>query len=450
MAYFNHSFEKTFPATLATQATVGTPGDPGAAAEVTDGILTEVGVHVTNLKSTNPTEGYLLGPGVTGFFDAKTDLSIDLAANTTCCNFYVAAASIKINDKQGPFHGGYQQAHKSKEINPKFLRKAWGVEGNLPSRAAVQIGGTPDNIAANASCDKEFLCGEDYNLRIEVKGTPALRFANHNLYQTLQANGGCCATAGVPAPVNPAMIYLQWARQIVGDSTNIVGGEPGNPYLKDFIRPIIIADGVSYAADEATLADEGLAAGNTFALLDTLTPTVVGMVLLGSYVDTQFSDCTFQTMDYYQKEPIQIFASEVDLNGDPCTFEGLCVVTTCNGIQANGLGDTVVREMILSESYLQNPMANDLRIREITQGTEAYNVFQRTAVYSKFYMLHTVPRYSNPSGTFDNDQYLLCIVGNDAMVNALKTSVDTMNAACGNACEVADIHVTTPCTLTLP
>jgi hypothetical protein len=439
MAYFNHAFQKAFPATLATQATAGVVGDPGGVAGVTDGILTEVGVHVSNLKSVHPTEGYLLGPGVTGFFDAKTDLSIDLAANTTCCNFYVGAAAIKINDKQGPFHGGYQQAHKSKEINPKYLRKAWGVEGNLPSRAVVQIGGTPDNIAGDATCDKEFLCGEDYNLRIEVKGTPALRFANHNLYQTLQANGGCCATPGVPAPVNPSMIYLQWARQIVDD-----------PYLKDFIRPIIIADGDSYAYDAAAITEEGLNAGNTFDLLETLTPTVVGMVLLGAYADTQFSDCTFQTMDYYQKEPIQIYASEVDLNGDPCAFEGLCVVTTCNGIQANGLGETVVREMILSESYLQNFTANDLRIREITQGTEAYNVFQRTAIYSKFYMLHTVPRFNNPSGTFDNDQYLLCIIGNDAMVAALKADVDTMNAACGNACEVADIHVTAPCPFTLP
>ena len=30
----------------------------------------------------------------------------------------------------------------------------------------------------------------------------------------------------------------------------------------------------------------------------------------------------------------------------------------------------------------------------------------RTAFYACYYLLHSVPRYNNPTGVFDNDQYL--------------------------------------------
>jgi hypothetical protein len=31
----------------------------------------------------------------------------------------------------------------------------------------------------------------------------------------------------------------------------------------------------------------------------------------------------------------------------------------------------------------------------------------RTALYDQILILHSVPRFNNPTGTFDNDQYLL-------------------------------------------
>jgi hypothetical protein len=31
----------------------------------------------------------------------------------------------------------------------------------------------------------------------------------------------------------------------------------------------------------------------------------------------------------------------------------------------------------------------------------------RNALYNKFCILHSVPRFNNPSGVFDNDQYLI-------------------------------------------
>jgi hypothetical protein len=429
MAYFNHAFKKVFIATKPSQGQSGgfdAEGDAGENAGVVDGVLVSTGVHVSKLKSTAASEGFQLGVGTLGILDAKTDRSIDTTElENGCCPFYFAGASIKLNDKQGPQHGGYQESHKSKVINPKYVRKGWIAVANPATAAFVQVGATPDNLA-DASCAKEFLCGETYYLRVEVKGTAALRFANHNLYQTLQADGGCCDDPSNPTPVaeNGLDVYKQWAVAIAE-----------NPYLKDFIRPILVVDGDSYAYDEASAVAAGLDPSKVFSAVTT-SATAVGLILQGAYVDTTFGDCTFQTSDYYGKEPIQIYASEVDYNGDPCTFDGICVVETCPGVQANGLGEEKVRELLLSESYLQNFMHSDLRIREITQGTRAYEVLDRQAQYDSVFLLHSVPRFSNPSGVFDNDQYLIEIIAPEGDASAVLDIV-TKTLECAG-CEKLD------------
>lgn len=454
MAYFNHAFRKAFIATKADQAASGTPGQSGAAVEITGGILTTKDIPVHQLKSTSTTEGYQIGPGVTGFFDPKTNLSMAQSAFTSgaCCPFYLASSAIKLKDKQGPFHGGYQESNKSKMVNPKFLRKVWAQASNAAGRAITEIGGTPGNILANPACASNFLCEETYNLRIDVKGTAALRFANHNLYQTLSAYGGCCADPAAPTAVDPAIIYLQWAEQIAGAAEPMVGSDTGNPYLRDFVRPLITitttAGTQTYAQTEAIAAEEGLVAGSTWANIPTTGVTEAGLILVGAYVDTKFADCTFQTSDFYGKDPIQVFASEVDLTGDPCTFAGLCVTRTCKGKMANGLGESVIRDVILSEAYLTNFFASDLRIREITQGTDVFNVIDRTALYWRIFLLHSVPRYNNPTGVFDNDQYLLEIVGTKSTFAAIETALINL-AECGS-CDAPETFADEPCVFVLP
>jgi hypothetical protein len=250
---------------------------------------------------------------------------------------------------------------------------------------------------------------------------------------------------------SPEVIYLQWAEQIAD-----------NPYLKDFIRPLIEVTyddpgaGIvteTLAATSAIALEEGLEPEDTFAKLSSITGIEsVGLILVGAYVDTRFEDCTFQTSDYYGKEPVQLFASEVDLNGDPCTFEGLCVVETCAGIQAEGLGEQIIRDLIVSESYLQNFFHSDLRIREITQGTAVFDAIDRTAQYGKVYILHSVPRFNNPTGVFDNDQYLLEIVGSEGLVSQIVDDQSPLYLAgiaeCAG-CEATDIYETGKCGIDL-
>jgi len=60
-------------------------------------------------------------------------------------------------------------------------------------------------------------------------------------------------------------------------------------------------------------------------------------------------------------------------------------------------------------------------------------------------ILHSIPRYNNPTGTFDNDQYLLEIVGPAGTLAAgalanLKDDVEVLLTAAGNgACVEQDV-----------
>jgi len=161
-----------------------------------------------------------------------------------------------------------------------------------------------------------------------------------------------------------------------------------------------------------------------------------GLIFNGAYVDTRFGDCTFQLSDFYEKQPINLYPSEVDLNGEPCEFTGLCVVNECLGSQAMGLGETVLRDIVLSESYRQNFFSSDFRIREITQGNQIVNAINRQALYYRDYIQHSVPRFNNPSGTFDNDQYLLEVIfTNSTSAGAFEAAVSSWLTTCG-VCEI--------------
>ncbi|MCJ7690528.1 MAG: hypothetical protein MUO60_14580, partial [Clostridiaceae bacterium] len=50
--------------------------------------------------------------------------------------------------------------------------------------------------------------------------------------------------------------------------------------------------------------------------------------------------------------------------------------------------------------------ADSARIREIEMSDELLAAVTRTATYRAYYIQHTVPRFNNPTGVFDNDQYV--------------------------------------------
>ena len=433
MSYFNHAYRKVLLGTggLSTLSGVqlGTPTAPGA---------------LTYNQ---------LAPAQITFIDAESFEVSDEPETKPCCAVIVAGGSIYPNDKIGKFHGGYQESNKTKTIKPQYVSKYWYVEANAPSKFVLNVGYTPWNVAnppssanegeTGGTCCKEFLCGETYYLRLDAKGAPAMRFLDRNAYLTLEAYTGCCPDspddpAIAPVPVDPRKVFFAWANQILE-----------SPIVSPFVFPIVTFYDDNFGTwtyyypntvDTTTLPLPG--PGVTYANYSDWTEEAytadmcAGFTLTGAYEDTKFGDCTFQTSDYYGLEPIRLYASEVDLTGSPCEFEGLCVGVECRGLQANGLGETVARDFILSESYRQNFFATDLRIREITQGDAIVGCngfIDRNLLYDRIYILHNVPRFYNPSGTFDNDQYLVEIIvdqGDIATGSGVWFAIDSWLASC--------------------
>ena len=186
--------------------------------------------------------------------------------------------------------------------------------------------------------------------------------------------------------------------------------------------------------------------------------------LTAAYVETKFGDCTFTPTDKYDLEPLFIYTAVVDETGDPCSTS--CITTSHSNtgvdgtdqantiiqapMQANGVGETVIRDLILSNRYLQNAYPDSgrvesLRMREIEVDPMITSV-SRSSLYDQILVLHNVPRFNNPSATFDNDQYLLVFyvptgTTTTALTNYLTSAVTAAggiiptNSAGGNAFE---------------
>jgi hypothetical protein len=459
MSYFNHAYRKSF---LGTKPTFNTGG-----VSVEDGFLLTAGLHTKELAQNAQLGTEVADKKVFGFFTADTYVSVNNAWVTANPGkpLILASTSLLTNDKIGPFHGGYAESNKSKLINPRFVNAFYKSVGADAEQNVVHIGntnyhtgivittpgsglnngtssvagglvttggsgtgltikitvagnvvtavsivnrgkgykvgdvvtytpqtGTPATFTLTATCDFEFLCGETYNLQINLWGSPLLRYLNHDAYRRLAAYTGCCATGAAPTAVNSTLVMINWAKQILNDA-----------YLKDFVKPIVYAeDGTkldTLAAMEAYVATAPAhVAGKT-----------AGLRLEGAYVETKFGKTSFQKSDFYEREIVRIKAQLVDLAGLPCEFEPLCSVEETPGYQGQGYGESVLRNVILDESYLTNHFHDDMRLREINQGNDIYDAVDRNVKYTRYVLVHSVPRVSNPTGVFDNDQYALTI-----------------------------------------
>jgi len=257
------------------------------------------------------------------------------------------------------------------------------------------------NTAGSSVCSFDFVCGETYNLRLDLWGSPVLRFLNHDLYKTLAASTGCCAAGTIaPTAVDSTLVMINWANQIINDL-----------WLQNFIRPIVYTqNGVPLFATAAEAVAAGFPGTNvwsTYVSPGYIAGTTAGLRLVTAYVETKFGNCSFQNSDFFEKEVVQMNVSLTDLSGEPCEFSALCAKKEYAGFTGQGFGEQVLRDVILDESYLQNHFSDDVRIREITQGDQFFAAINRNALYTRYVLQHSVPRYNNPSGVYDNDQYAL-------------------------------------------
>ena len=406
MSYFNHAFNKTF---------VGTNGF----------------VSASGTKTSELTAGQFT------FVDPKTwetPADVDTSSALKCPLVLVSASVHLEHDKIGKFHGGYAESVKSKTINPKYVSAFYKVNPCPLQQMQITVGSnqtnqpegegtTPCNLNSGGVINREFLCNTTYNLRVDIKGSPVLRFLTRNSYYTAAAYTGCCpdGVENIGAPVNPLIVYVQWAYQLLNSPLIAPFIQVRITYTEDYVtdawQELAGTDGTNSKANLEQL-ERYINGTDPLPVVDNYTATTglgrAGLIITGAYVDTRFNDCTFYPNDSIIAflEPVKVYASEVDLNGDPCAFGGICVANVCAGNQGTGFGESAIRDLIMTEAYMQQPFytGTDLRIREITNGTDVYDAISRTSTYTRYYIQHNVPRFNNPSGTFDNDQYLLEIL----------------------------------------
>lgn len=376
MAYFPHAFQKVL---------VGT-----------DGFSTKDGQNTLALVA-----------GEIGVVSAQDNLIQDIAVAPTYATtplIYLAQGSFHANDKIGPFHGGYKETVKSKGINPKYVSAFYVTE---PANAVNHV----ITVGAAAPCD--VTCNTTYRLRVDVKGSAALRFLTHNAYKTVDAFTGCCEGDVAGTLVDSAIVYEAWAAAIAAD-----------PIIGKFISASLLYTDNSGASPVVTTTKP--ANWGTIALGDKW----VQLKLTGAYVDTKFGNCSFDPKDHFEIEPVYIYASAVDSTGDPCSESCFFVAEVTQAYQGKGYGETLVRELILAKRYQQEPWTQDVRLREVLDDTTLTEL-SRNSKYYAYHILHSVPRKSNPTGMMDADQYLVKVVV-DARDAAFEAYFDTLLLSSGN------------------
>jgi len=259
MAYFPHAYQKSLVATNATP-----------------------------LISAAGTASSALLAGQIALIDASTNLSVALSTSAPTYSgtplAYLAQGSFHTKDKMGPFHGGYQESVKSKGINPKYISSFTVSE---PATAVQDI----QQISATAGCN--VTCNTTYRLRIDLKGSPALRFLTHNAYFTLDANTGCCDASS--NNVDPNVVLLGWSDRLAL-----------YPTVKDFVKAtvwnqVLLSTGLgatatATAANALTVSDRtGILAGQRVVFTPTnatsaTTSSIAGnLFTVGTDTNTIFS-----------------------------------------------------------------------------------------------------------------------------------------------------------------
>ena len=119
----------------------------------------------------------------------------------------------------------------------------------------------------------------------------------------------------------------------------------------------------------------------------------VGIKLTAAYIDTRFGNCSFRPTDYYNVQPLKIYVSKVD-DAQYCTDNHTTWTVTHNveSKQANGLGETVLRDYLVALNYKQEYFEWDPRFREVMD-QQVFTAVDRTAQYDGLYLIHSIPNW---------------------------------------------------------
>ena len=368
MSYFNHAYKKTMLITAGNLVTSGTCD------ALTAGQLAMVSADSYTASATVPTDGKFLL--VQGNYN-KTAASVTAAMDTLGGN---------------KLHGGYAESIKSKLIKKNYVTRLW---------KDIAVTQTEQTTSINIK-DACFTCNTHAQLRIDLKGERVMRALNRNFYHVVDANKCCTDDVAL-------------TNDEVADAWILAINE--HPILSQFIE-----------------ASQPGAAQITIKLL--------------ADDETEFGDCSMDTRDWHNTQPLSMTISEVDSEGDACATG--CVLLGVDGtdtmpvegititdLQSSTSGESIIRDLIMDGRYRQDGGWNQgnrdsSRFREISKADKLLAAVDRSALYSVYYLQHSVPRYNNPTGVFDNDQYVIAIacLSTDAASNS---AVDGLWTTLGTA-----------------
>jgi len=128
---------------------------------------------------------------------------------------YVVEGAFYSKDTIGnnPGHGGYKESVKSKGINPRYITRLWAANCLSASQATA-------SLSLGSDCAP---CGKTQFMRIDVKGSPALRFLNHNAYAIGDSANVCCVEG--QEYIDPTLIVGAMAQMVLAD-----------PLIKPFVQ----------------------------------------------------------------------------------------------------------------------------------------------------------------------------------------------------------------------
>lgn len=383
MLYFSGLFQQHY--LLSSPLRVATSGAPG------DLIAGEIGLFTTDQN------------GILG--------QVVLASGTTK-NVTFALGSWHTVDAPAPNYQGLQVPQYSKAVQWNSVSLFQYIKGHNLTQGIYSVGW---NLSSGSTVGPLFYCATNYYLKLEILGDAALAAVNKNIYNNLDAWGGCCGTdcssGCTSTAVDAAYILLQWKDRITQ-----------NPILNQYVNPqVFVSSGVGGTVEVFDAYDNSLDKTKAIYVPNTANPSsvIAGMQLTVAYLPTTFGTCTFTPRDRFEYTPLWIQASLVTQSGDPCAVNTTLGTSTNNmfaTIQqpqtALATGDFVLREYITSLRYRQQNFpdsmndVNVIRMREIENVT-VLNDIPRSQLYDQVVLVHSIPRRSNPTAIHSNDRYML-------------------------------------------
>jgi hypothetical protein len=320
-----------------------------------------------------------------GLFDAKTYQALPVGSTfTTNREVILAQGSSHTVHTLALGHGGYKDSIKTRPIEGKYITSFRKVSPVTAVQQIVAIG--YDGVDAGKDIIVE--CGKIYTLRLTIKGSPADRFIQHNLYHDfIVAAPACDACAENPCDTSVSAADKE---AMVDDLVLQINS---HPYIKDFV-----------------LAEK----------LDGT--TVFGIKLTGAYVDTTFGNCSFEPMDHVELdlvtiEPTIVVNDPMKATIDDIEFEAWEVTELQAKVYPSGLGENVLRELITFLGYKKEDYFCDPRMRTTQNLDPVLEAVDRTAKYKIYYLTYNVPYYSNKTNLYNNEEYEIMV--------AFKSDLDT-------------------------